>query len=214
VQLQTTADFRLRRRFSDRAIVQQLLNILEEESKHTQNSLTIGSAKTLHCLLDIESDTARGMGQTADDTVSCIEQHWNELRLSIPYLGIIKIGREGISKDWSTATNTLQPLPDELPESVHVANHLFSVTGFGNALQQGPHTSFFPIAPGIETIQPLPIDPVSLQGDNDVGSRQLQHPGLMAGMNDWAFQGVDGAFFDSIMRGSSDWDPTLQGNVL
>jgi hypothetical protein len=194
--------------------VQQFLHVLEEEGKHTHNSLTVGSAKTLHCLLDIESDTARGKVQTAADTVGCIEEHWNELKLSIPYLGIIKIGREGITKDWSTTANTLHPVPDEVPESVHVANHLFSVAGFGGALQQGPHASQFPIIPEIRPMQPIPVDPAAVPPEADLGQQQLPYPGLMADVNDWAFQGVDGVFFDSIMRGTADWDPILQENLM
>lgn len=193
---------------SDRAVVQQFLYVLEEESKQTHNSLTMGSVKMLHCLLDIEADTARGVGQTAEDTVGCVEKHWNELKLSIPYLGIINIGRKGITKDWSDTAFTLQPMPDEIPESVHVANHLFSAAGFGGALQQGSHASLFPIIPDIRPVQQLPVEQ-AVQPEEELRQQQLQYPGLMAGVDDWAFQGVDGVFFDSIMRGTADWDPIL-----
>ncbi|KAF2831014.1 hypothetical protein CC86DRAFT_366501 [Ophiobolus disseminans] len=207
-------DWRAHQRFSDRAIVSQFLHVLDEEAKHTHNFLTVGSVKTLQCLLDIESETARGEGRTAEDTVGCVENYWSELSLTIPYLGIIKIGRKGITKDWSAATNTLQPMIDEIPESVHVANHFFSAAGFGDALQQGSQASLFPVVPDVRPGQPLPVTSAVVQAELDFEQHQLQHPGLMAGVNDWAFQGVDGAFFDSIMRGTADWDPTLQGNIM
>jgi hypothetical protein len=187
---------------------------LEKEGKHTHNSLTVGSAKTIHCLLDIESDTARGMGTSAADTVSCIEEHWSELRLSIPYLGIIKIGRKGITKDWPAPVNAILPLQNDMHNSVHAANHILSAAGFGEALQQGQNTGFFPEAPDMRPVPALPVDSIGPDTSGEVDQRRPEYPGLMASVNDWAFQGVDGVFFDSIMQGAADWEQSLQGNTI
>lgn len=93
-------DWRAHQRLGDRAMVEQLLDLLQKDGKRTHDILTTKSADQLRRLLDIENDTARGMGHSAQTTVSCLEEHSGELQLSIPYFGIIKIGREGISRDW------------------------------------------------------------------------------------------------------------------
>jgi hypothetical protein len=98
-------DWRAHQRLGDRAMVEQLLELLERAEKQTHDILTTKSAEQLRCLLDIESDNARGVGHTAHTTVSCLEEHSGELQLSIPYYGIIKIGREGITKDWPTESS-------------------------------------------------------------------------------------------------------------
>lgn len=182
-------------------MVQQLLNILAEEGKQTQDSLTLGSVTTLHCLLDIERETFRGDLRTTDDTISCLEAHWSEMRLSIPYLGIIKVGRKGITKDW--AQNDPQPSQTAVPESVHAANHIFSAAGFSEALEHGQYAGHHSVAPVSTSMQMIPS--AGLNGVN-----QSIDPGHMANVTDWAFQGVDGAFFDCIMRGAADWEQNLQ----
>ncbi|KAF2800323.1 hypothetical protein K505DRAFT_320541 [Melanomma pulvis-pyrius CBS 109.77] len=202
-------DWRAHQRLGDRAMVEQLLENLEKVGKNTNDSLTHKSAEQLRRLLEIESDTARGMCHSAHNTVSSLEEHCGELQLSIPYFGIIKIGREGITKNWPTEPNPLQPLPTDIPESVLVANHLFSATGFGETLHQSPEESSYLPTPDA---QPLPVSQMTLSSANtedELHLRQLQYPGLAASVNDWAFQGVDAAFFDSLMRGTVDWDQSL-----
>jgi hypothetical protein len=90
---------------------------------------------------------------------------------------------------------------------------VISTAGFGDALQQESQPQYFlpmsdtPVVQGSQT----PIVGANL-GD-DLDQHQLQNPSLMANVNDWAFQGVDTAFFDSVMRGATDWDAGLRGNV-
>jgi len=191
------------RRLSDRAIVQQFFDVLDEEGKHTNDSLTLGSAKTLQCLLDIERETARGELRTIDDTISCLEAHWSEMKSSIPYLGIMKVGRKGVTKDW-VRTEPQHP-QSAAPESVHAANHIFSAAGFGEAFEHGHYAHHLPVVPEVPPAQMMPLVGLS-------GAAQLGEPNHMANVNDWVFQGVDGAFFDCIMRGSADWEQDLQMN--
>jgi hypothetical protein len=207
-------DWRAHQRLGDRAMVEQLLENLEKVGNRTNDSLTIKSAEQLRHLLDIENDAARGMDHSAQTTVYCLEEHCGELQLSIPYFGIIKIGREGITKDRTTSQNSIQHPPTDIPDSVHVANHLFSAAGFGEALHQNPqdHHSLLPVL----AAQPAQESQIALHNvnvDDQLQQRQSQYPGLAASMNDWAFQGVDAAFFDSLMRGTGDWEQTLQENM-
>lgn len=171
-------------------------------------------AKTLHCLLDIESDTARGMGTTADDTVSRIAEHWSELRVSIPYLGIIKIGREGITKDWPTMLKSSQSSQHEATQSVHAANHILSTVRLADTLQHCQQSAASQLVPDMRSTPLLPVSSIDANVGTFIDTGRQDHPGLMASIDDWAFQGVDGAFFESMLRGSTDWDATLQANNI
>jgi hypothetical protein len=44
---------------------------------------------------------------------------------------------------------------------------------------------------------------VDLDNDDTALQSHLDFPAIVAGVNDWAFQGADGAFFDSLLRGCS-----------
>lgn len=206
-------DWRAHQRLGDRAMVEQLLENLEKVGKDTNDSLTHKSAEQLRRLLEIESDTAHGMGHSIHNTVRSLEEHCGELQLSIPYFGIIKIGREGIKKNSPTEPNPSQSLPTDIPDSVHIANHLFSAAGFGEALHQNSQASSFLPMPDAQTVRGSQMALASVNAEDELPQQQLQYPGLAASVNDWAFQGVDAAFFDSLMRGTGDWDQTLQGNA-
>lgn len=204
-----TDDWRAHQRLGDRAMVEQLLENLERVGKESNDSLTNKSAEQLRCLLEIENDAARGIDHTAHNTVCCLEEHCGELQLSIPYFGIIKIGREGITKDCTSSQLTTQPPPTEPPDSVHVANHVFSAAGFGEALHQNSHNNSLLPMLAAQPAQESQISLNSVSAEDNLRRRPSQHPGLAASVNDWAFQGVDAAFFDSLMRGAADWEQSL-----
>jgi hypothetical protein len=205
-------DWRVHQRLGDRAMVEELLEILVAVGKSADDNLTHQSAEQLQRLLDIESDTARGMEMSADCTVSCLEENCGDLQLHIPYFGIIKIGREGITKNSEADPTPAQPLPANVPDSIYVANHLISTMGFNEALHHEPQPWHFQPGP---VSQPMrgQIPPAKSNAGNLLQEPRTQSPTLMASVNDWAFQGVDAAFFDSVMRGTVNWDPALQSNV-
>jgi hypothetical protein len=205
-------DWRAHQRLGDRAMVEELLEMLVAIEKGTDDNLTRKSAEQLQRLLDIESDTARGMDMTADCTVSCLEENCGDLQLHIPYFGIIKIGREGITRNRPTESATVQPLPTNPPDSIYVANHLISTMGFKEALQHEPQPWHFQPGPVTQSMRGQ-IPPAGVNAGSVFQEPRTQSPTLMASVNDWAFQGVDAAFFDSLMRGTVDWDPALQDNV-
>ncbi|OAL42984.1 hypothetical protein IQ07DRAFT_616741 [Pyrenochaeta sp. DS3sAY3a] len=128
-------DWRAHQRLGDRAMVEQLLQNLELVRQQRNDSLTHNSAEQLRRLLDIESDAARGIQHTAGNTVNSLEENCGELQLSIPYFGIIKIGRYGITRDEPNDTSSGPAIPINMPSSVHAANHLFSAAG----LDATPH---------------------------------------------------------------------------
>jgi hypothetical protein len=189
-------DWRAHQRLSDRAMVEELLSSFEKIGKRTNDSLTHKSAEQLRCLLEFESDAVRGMGQSAHTTVRSLEERCGELQLNIPYFGIIKIGREGITKNGpAEAVPPPQALPSDFPDSIYAANHFFSTACFGDI--------------NVPEAQAAPSD---LHAGCELQQSHLQYPASVAGVDDWTMQG-DAAFFDRVMRGNVDWDPTLQSTV-
>jgi hypothetical protein len=206
-------DWRAHQRLGDRAMVEQLLDTLDTVGSRADDSLSQKGAQQLRSLLQVESDAARGMDRPAHKAVRCLEQDAGELQLHIPYFGIIKIGQEGVTKDTSSKPESVQPLPNDNPySSVFVANHVFSTAGFADALYQVPQPQYF--LP-IDDTQPAQVSQPPIAGI-DLGDglqQQLQDPALLASVDEWAFQGVDAAFFDSVIRGTTDWDTTLGETV-
>ncbi|PSN65882.1 hypothetical protein BS50DRAFT_635087 [Corynespora cassiicola Philippines] len=200
-RLQET-DWRAHQRLGDRAMVEQLLHEFESVGKNTNDGLTYKSAEQLRRLLEVESATAHGLRHSAHDTVRSLEEDSGELQLSIPYYGIIKIGREGITKNQPTERNLARPSQTVMSGSAHVANHSLSVAGFGSLAHQNPGTETIL---GMPNDQPLTFPTISMEGIDcleGIDSHDVQDPGLVAGIDDWAFQGVDAAFFDSLIRGA------------
>jgi hypothetical protein len=187
-------NFLAHQRLSDRAMVEQFLQRLEAAAKQNNDSLTSKSAEQLRCLLEFESDAARGVGHTAENTVSHLQERCGEhLQFSIPYFGIIKIGSSGISKQIPVQSHTMP----ERPTSVHLDHDLFS--GLGYDLGHNGSSNLLLSVPDKQSLH-------SSASSGDFGQAQRHPPGLTASVNDWAFQGVDAAFFDALMRGTGDWE--------
>lgn len=207
------SDWRAHQRLGDRAMVLQLLELLEETGTRTADNLTRKSAEQLRRLLDMERDVAQGMNLSAECTVSCLEETCGELQLHIPYFGIINIGREGISRSFQPNLVTTQPTSNEITESVHVANHLFSTAGFGEVLYNERQPWCFQPTSEPQQAQAAHLPLVDPSTSNGFQQTNIQTPALMASVDDWAFQGVDAAFFNNLIRGAEEWDPALQSNV-
>ncbi|KAH7066466.1 hypothetical protein FB567DRAFT_284046 [Paraphoma chrysanthemicola] len=203
-------DWRAHQRLGDRAMVEQLLEDIQVTARQTKESFFHKCAHQLEALLQIESDCVRGEGRTAQDTVICLEDHCDGLQLSIPYYGIIKIGRDGITKDQATASSQLHPGLIYASDSIHAANHFINAAGLDDAYPPSNDANHFQSLAAEYSERVTQVAGPSTIMDTPVNQQQLEYPGLAASMNDWALQGVDAAFFDSIMRGSVDWDPTLQ----
>jgi hypothetical protein len=146
-------------------------------------------------VLKIESETARGNSSSAHDTVTTIEQDCGDLQLSIPYFGIINIGGKGITKNRQTGLSPLLPLSAGESHTTETFNGDFTIIGSGDTLLR------------VSNVGSIPAQPALLNNVNEGFDHDQVYPGLAAGVDDWAFQGVDGAFFDSLMLGNADWNP-------
>jgi hypothetical protein len=167
-------------RLGDRAMVKQVIDNMEQLANNTGDTLMNESAGLLRRLLQVESEVMQGELHTSHTTLSYLEQECSALRLAIPYFGVVKIAREGsISRGWPTEQASGSLASHGASDSTHTANHVFS---------------FVPS----HLERPMAIAPQ----DGDTREKQTPHPSLTAGLDDWAFQGVDAAFFDSLIRGT------------
>jgi hypothetical protein len=200
---QCTQNVLAHQRLGDRAMVKQIFDHMEQLAKQTGDTLMSKSAGLLRCLLQVESEVMQGEIHTSHTALSFIEQECSVLQLPIPYFGIIRIGREGIvSRDWPTQQASGPTNLHESPDAIEIVNHVFSF-GSGQNPTQSFHAASLQLAPDK---QPLPSElegqTVVAPEDSYAQEQQMLHPSLTAGLDDWAFQGVDAAFFDSLMRGT------------
>ncbi|KAI1473099.1 uncharacterized protein F4812DRAFT_39322 [Daldinia caldariorum] len=171
-------NFLAHQRLGDRAMLEEALEKMDGVTKLSKDSITEKSAGLIRRLLHIEADAANGSSyitrsegveQNAEEGMNINE----ELRLRIPYVGVIKIGRQG----YTSLTD-----PRELG-------------------QMDTHLE----APEFEQSMPEIFSP---NQDNNIPHPHTGTSPIMDGVNDWGFQGVDMAFFDNLMRGTSFLDAT------
>lgn len=167
---QQATNFNAHQRFSDRAMLEQVLERMDIINKRGADAMAMKSAELIRYLLDIEADAAAGSLYTHaleenDEDFQGIERSENELRLHIPYLGTVKITRQ------CTVSTVATGSPQITTESQRGQPLLF-------------HES--PI-----TTSQVPL-PEYKQPD--------ELPSITADFDDWIFQGVDMAFFDSLMK--------------
>ncbi|KAF2813562.1 uncharacterized protein BDZ99DRAFT_438821 [Mytilinidion resinicola] len=224
---------------SDRAMIEQAQENMRELNRVNADALSAQSADLLGRLLAIEGEAAED-GAAEDGwagRVSVQEAGRGEVlgeredgeggvSVLIPYFGIIKIAREGVSKEIpkphapatvvgrsSTAsTETLgagfqmrhSGLPR--PSGMSDAEVMAQVdVGYGNVetrslLAQGVPDSYARSQGELPNVAPQQLQ----NGFSDPLLQQGEYPGLTAGGEDWAFQGVDMAFFDSLMRSTGN----------
>ncbi|KAF2496439.1 hypothetical protein BU16DRAFT_609429 [Lophium mytilinum] len=192
---------------SDRAMIEQAQENMKELNRVNADALSAQSADLLRRLLAIEVETADGhlgcagrvsVEEAGPGTAPPDQDDDAGVSVHIPYFGIIKIAREGVSKGvvptqahdvyghvevspllslgepdpYARSQAQLGDLPVPAPEAQDMATHCAS--------QQLPSGYSDPLLPHGE------------------------YPGLTAGGDDWAFQGVDMAFFDSLMRSAGN----------
>jgi hypothetical protein len=206
-----TDNYLAHQRNGDRALMGQVLENMESVAKLNDDVLTDKSASLLRRLLQIEAEAAQGYTfntEKVDESEVSQGTEDNVLHISIPYLGFLRIARDGIScRELPQA-----PITDHGNiGSMHTANYN-SFTELNIATQSIPppnqfESSYLPtpsdemhsqtlagVPEGLsQTLQP----PLFSQFDD---TQQQYYPNLAAGVDEWVFQGVDTAFFGSLMR--------------
>ncbi|KAI9736496.1 MAG: hypothetical protein M1818_006006 [Claussenomyces sp. TS43310] len=231
---------------SDRAMIEQVQENMNEVNRLNSDALSAQSADLLRRLLTIQVKTADGYSHCGRmvsvqeaGTETALPDQDNDVVVSvhIPYFGIIKIAREGMSKEvprpQAITATTNRPAQSQVVNRSSIT----STESLHAESQRHPSGCTGPSKiPDIEVITPVDAgygsdEASSMMPDtyaktpaqrgtlsipstraNDVATHltpQLQmrlsdpllqtgeYPGLAAGGEDWAFQGVDLAFFEN-----------------
>ncbi|KAL2813187.1 hypothetical protein BDW59DRAFT_34788 [Aspergillus cavernicola] len=206
-------NFMVHQRQSDRAMVEQVVTDMREIGRVGEDPVTSQSADLLSQLLDVEAEAAKGRAystqnlspaEAAQGTESCSSSTANVLYFSIPYFGMIRIAPEGdISKESPPQGEMdIQGYP---PPDVNL--HRVHTTQPGTTLANGVSSELVATTAqhqyGFEAVREDPISGTQ----SGLGPLMppppqswFEYPGLTAGVEDWALQGVDMAFFDNLMR--------------
>lgn len=254
---------------SDRAMIEQVKENMQEVNRLNLDAMSAQSADLLRRLLTIEVETADyyprrartvSVQETGTETTLPDQNDDAVVSVHIPYFGIIKIAREGMSKEvpkpQATTATTSRPAQSQVvdgfstisPETLHErpqmrSSGLAGPSGVPNVEAMAPVDAGYShvAAPSMmsdtyaRTQAHLGTLPIPATGANNVATHftpqpqnglsdpLLQHgeyPGLAAGIEDWAFQGVDLAFFESLMRSAgnegnegADWNTVGEVNM-
>ncbi|KAL4936874.1 hypothetical protein BDV06DRAFT_227489 [Aspergillus oleicola] len=168
-------------RVTDYAMACQVLEIMEQMATvNNHDALSRKGVNLLQRLLTIESDAASGKCYAVHSvlgTDASQQQTSDALCIKIPYFGIVKISRVGeISKEVAPVAATSGS--GSGPSSN-------TITEDGDGIEDPD--------PGNSFTTDIFDFGLQLQGD--------LYPGVTAGVDGWALQGTDMAFFDSLIRG-------------
>ncbi|KAF2165230.1 hypothetical protein M409DRAFT_67481 [Zasmidium cellare ATCC 36951] len=179
---------------SDRAMIEQVQECMEELDRSNSDALSAKSADLLHGLLAIDDEGAdgetddprvevEGMNTTSGDYIGA-----SGVNVHIPYFGTIKIARA----QYPSATHASE-------ESVSVSSRLDAPNQSQPAMLQTPD-SYASQETGAHESHIGLLEPF-------LGPDVL--PSLAAGLDDWTFQGVDQAFFESLMSNGNGHGDTI-----
>ncbi|KAH7109516.1 hypothetical protein EDB81DRAFT_929624 [Dactylonectria macrodidyma] len=173
-------------RLGDRALIERTVETLDDLNRLNNDHLSMETAKLTRKLLNLEAESAKG-GQAysctvvQEDQIHDMEERNHHFYLKIPYFGVLKL---------LESSHVALTLPLDAPSTMLAQ------------LQQHPLAE--------DEQRPSTHDPIT-QGENEQqGLFDLHMPDIMADIDEWAFQGVDTAFFDSLMSGvaanQGGWD--------
>ncbi|CAJ2504797.1 Uu.00g121910.m01.CDS01 [Anthostomella pinea] len=215
---------------SDRAMMEQVQESMQEVSNLGDDVFSAESDDLLRRLLAIDAEAADGHTGPAEAVtaqahgVEAAPNSENEGRgvvcVNVPYFGIIKIAREGtISREMPRPSHAppeaLLFAPKQLPATTATTDLVIkeATDGDGSAhCQQPPSASpAAPLGPAEAYSQHGLLPSISADTMQPLAQNAFFDPllpGMTAGADDWTFQGVDMAFFDTLM-GSAGGDGHL-----
>jgi hypothetical protein len=203
---------------SDRAMIEQAQANMEEISRMNGDTLSAQGADLLRRLLSIEAETADGhctesVSLHTSESEIVEPDDDNVVRVTIPYFGIVRIARKGvISKEVAnpqTVSNVQSNSQVRGMSSNLISEHEAAVRSFGfdglgeNYLPESMAHADHDSVNGINSLA-THFAPQFSDSDSHPLLEQYEYPLLTAGVDDWAFQGVDIAFFGNLMKGVED----------
>jgi hypothetical protein len=196
-----TENLLVHQRVGDRATVERALECVESMIEQHEDVLTAKCASLLKNLLDIEAGPAEAHSDDGQ------EDDQNVLIVKVPYVGAIKIARDGTS---------ITPFDTEQEQ---VAHEGVTIGGFGSIHVSTPRDSdrdsdhqadvVTPDATAsratVQVVRPSSARkhgrPVSQGRPGDLFALPEEtFPDASDGMEEWLFQGLDTAFFDVLIN--------------
>jgi hypothetical protein len=195
-------------RLGDRSIVEQTIDIMERLATQVSDPLARESSDLLQRLLHVEADAAQGQIFSARKYGQDEGNHEDDgsvFSIYIPYFGVLKISPEGgISKQGRTnpaLPATLAPKDQPMTNiGVLPITEDIAATKYDQRPGSLAPYSYGGLNTLVDASGQTQMAPSLYSSEMDVQNEQFV-PDPIAGVNDWAFQGVDTAFFDSLMRG-------------
>ncbi|KAM0268878.1 hypothetical protein ACHAQH_009892 [Verticillium albo-atrum] len=177
--------FLAHQRPADRGMMERAVESMETMAIACDDLLAKKVSTVLQQLLAIEADAAAGGRYNANSSPagphhqaenfgcgSGLDDTGNVLDIFIPYFGVVRIERGGIE---TSLLSLMTP-----------------TSGTQNERERGPNT---------EEPAAGELDLFFSSDNDDAHNARVLVPELAAGVDDWALQGVDMAFFDNLMRG-------------
>jgi hypothetical protein len=184
-------------RLGDRATVEQALRHMEQNSQVNEDVLSAKCACLLKNLLRIEAAAAQRSKTQSDDVVH--DPH-DALFITVPYFGAVRIAHDGIK-----STDAVQPSPQNADADITIGG--IGSVHFGDSVVARDSCPSSADAPRSAESRPH-LDEVHATTDradlpsavftDDFVMQQDLYPEAAAGIDDWVFQGIDTAFFDSL----------------
>ncbi|KAJ5836532.1 hypothetical protein N7447_002558 [Penicillium robsamsonii] len=194
-----TENLLIHHRVGDRATVKRALECMESMLELHEDVLTAKCAGLLKRMLDIEAGSAE---RYSDDSQ---EDDQNVLIVKVPYVGAIRITRDGISM---TSIDT---------EQEQVFHEGVTIGGLGSIHVGTPrnsdhHTDVVTSDPSTRRSTAQAVSPSSAWKHGEQATQatpgdvfalpEERFPDASAGMEEWLFQGLDTAFFDVLISGA------------
>jgi hypothetical protein len=212
---ETTGNLLAHQRLSDRATVERALECMKSMSELRDDALAARCAVLLRDLLAVEADAAQGHTYRAhalerinDDG----KDSPNTLIINVPYVGIVRIAREGMVSMTPFKAQDRDVFGD------------VTIGGIGSLHVNSPRLSDHTNTDSTSDVAAVPQEatseaintPSTLQHathipqvtSRDFFTQQDQlFPNASASVDDWVLQGFDVAFFDVLMHGAGDQQP-------
>ncbi|CAG9990284.1 unnamed protein product [Clonostachys byssicola] len=181
-------------RVGDRNLVEKVVETLEELNRLNHDELSKETAKLTRKLLDLEATAARNGSiyrcSVRDENCNPDSRGTDgPFNLKIPYFGTVRL-------EPNSPTPTDSVLLPTLPDF----NNVLSYASVSATISST--TLDLPRRPGVREEEIFSTyNPSMIQESAGMDFLDFAMPDLIAEANDWAFQGVDSAFFDSVMAG-------------
>ncbi|KAL1860063.1 hypothetical protein Plec18170_002012 [Paecilomyces lecythidis] len=195
---------------SDRALIEQTHEIMEEASRLNGDSMSIQASSLLQRLMTIEAEAASEVTHESNMQAPPTAQKPQSsstngtIRVSIPSFGVIEIDRGGVISN-DSGDFSVGEIAFENKERSCASDNVNGNLAIGGRVRVHDISSQGPRNGGIN------VDP--LQRLPGTTGQRGEEPMLPVRV-DWSLQNVDTAFFDTLMRGtgnddSVDWSTWL-----